>query len=90
MKQEEKDYPYEKLIRFLSHIRHANQPRWIKDSNIKSKTLNSQKKNMSVYLQICRVGKDFFKNIDPKSPLSIKCDGFDYTEVKNSDIKKTC
>lgn len=39
--------------------------RWIKDSNIKSKTLKLPEKNRSVYLQIWRVGKDFL-NMGPK------------------------
>ena len=39
--------------------------RWIKDSNIKSKTLKLPEKNRSVYLQIWRVGKDFL-NMGPR------------------------
>ena len=64
---------------------------WIKDSNIKSKTLKlSEKKNMSVYLQICRVGKDFL-NIGPKK-AHCQLNVMDLTTLKLKTCinQKTC
>lgn len=57
--------------------------RWIKDSNIKSKTLKlSGKKYEWVSLDL--EGREgFLKHWTQKSPLSSKCDDFDYIEIKN-------
>lgn len=57
--------------------------RWIMDSNIKSKTLKLSEKKIWVYIFRSGAREGFLKHWTQKSPLSIKCDGFDYTEVKN-------
>ena len=57
--------------------------RWIRDSNIKSKTLKLSEKKYECISSDLEAREGFLKHWTQKSPLSIKCDGFDYTEVKN-------
>lgn len=57
--------------------------RWIKDSNIKSKTLKLPEKKQECISSDLEGREGFLKHGTQKSPLSINCAGFDYTEVKN-------